>query len=60
MTGSAVAIISNIASGSVRKFLKTLVSTGRPRQEWEEGGYITAFSSLVVQADMIRLNRIMS
>jgi hypothetical protein len=60
MTGSAAAIISNIASGNARKFLKTLVSTGRPRQEWEEGGYFAAFSSLVVQADMIRLNRIMS
>src|ERR1700675_4117458 len=32
MTGRAVAKISNIANGSARKFLRKLVSTGRPRQ----------------------------
>src|SRR3981189_2201674 len=38
-TGSAVAKISNIANGSARRFLKILVSTGRPRPKKEGGGY---------------------
>src|SRR4030088_2385768 len=38
-TGSAVAKISNIANGSARRFLKKLVSTGRPRPKKEGGGY---------------------
>jgi hypothetical protein len=37
-TGNAVAKISNMANGSARKFLKALVSTGRPRQKQREGG----------------------
>src|SRR5437899_10046309 len=38
-TSSAVAKISNIANGSARRFLKTWVSTGRPRPKREGGGY---------------------
>src|SRR6266852_8311416 len=38
MTGNAVAKISNTANGSARRFLKALVSTGRPRQKRKEGG----------------------
>src|SRR3984893_11698449 len=38
MTGSAVAIISKNANGNARTALKTLVNTGRPRQEQKEGG----------------------
>src|SRR6266853_1934534 len=38
ITGSAVATISNTANGKARKYLETLVSTGRPRQEQKEGG----------------------
>ena len=38
ITGNDVTKISRIANGSARKFLTTLLSTGRPRQEQVEGG----------------------
>jgi len=38
MAGSIVVTINNTANGSARKFLKTWLSTGRPRQEQQEGG----------------------
>src|SRR5882757_8097437 len=38
MAGSTVVKISNNANGIARKFLKALVSTGRPRRKQKEGG----------------------
>src|SRR5674476_590753 len=54
MTGSAVAKISKTANGSARKFLKTLVSTGRPRQEQREGGGYRRLPWLVLTQKLLR------
>src|SRR5882724_792560 len=44
--GSAKAAINRIERANARRRSKRLASTGRPRQEWGEGGSIAAFSGL--------------